>query len=162
MHLVTVLKLLVLLLAANGTPVILKRLMGSRLALPLDGGARFRDGRPIFGPSKTLRGIVGAVVVTTAVAPLLGFDWRIGLLVALFAMAGDLFSSFTKRRFGLESGGMALGLDQIPESLLPFLATRGDLGLGAVDIVAGVIAFFVGELVLSQILFRLKVRDRPY
>jgi ethanolamine transporter EutH len=162
MHLVAVVKILVLLMMANGTPVILKRLMGARPARPLDFGARFRDGRPIFGPSKTLRGLLGSLAVTSLVAPLLGLDWTAGLMVAVFAMLGDVFSSFTKRRLGLESGSMALGLDQIPESLLPFLALRSDLDLSAVDIVAGVATFFVGELVLSRILYRLGVRDRPY
>lgn len=162
MHILVVLKLLALLLIANGTPVILKRLMGPALARPLDGDVRFPDGRPIFGSSKTLRGLIGAIVVTTAAAPALGLDWDVGALIAVFAMAGDLFSSFTKRRFGLDSGGMALGLDQIPESLLPMLAARGELDLVPLDIVVGVIAFFAGELLLSRILFRLGVRDRPY
>ena len=162
MHLVLVVKLLVLLTMANGTPVILKRVMSERTARPLDLGLRFPDGRPVFGPSKTIRGIIGALAITTLAAPALGLPWTAGLIVAVFAMLGDLFSSFTKRRLGLESGGMALGLDQIPESLLPFLALRGDLDLSALDIVVGVVAFFVGELVLSRIFYWLGVRDRPY
>jgi len=41
--------------------------------------------------------------------------WRVGTLVATFAMAGDLFSSFVKRRLHLASSRMAIGLDHIPE-----------------------------------------------
>ncbi len=162
MQIVEILKVLVLLMMANGTPVILKWLMGDKFAYPLDAGARFPDGRPVLGASKTTRGVVSALVVTTLAAPAIGLDWRIGLVVAIAAMAGDLLSSFTKRRFGLGSGSMALGIDQIPESLLPYLAVRGELGLSGPDIVAGVVAFFIGELVISRILYRLGVREQPH
>jgi CDP-2,3-bis-(O-geranylgeranyl)-sn-glycerol synthase len=83
-------------------------------------------------------------------------------LVGAGAVAGDLFSSFVKRRLGLASSSMAIGLDQIPESLFPLLASRILLPLGWLDILAGVAVFFVGELVGSRILFRLKLRDTPY
>ena len=89
-------------------------------------------------------------------------DWAIGLLVAATAMLGDLFSSFTKRRINLVPGSMALGLDQIPESLLPALACRWVLPITVVDIVLMSALFFVGELGASRVLYRFKIRDRPY
>ena len=162
MQFVEIVKILVLLMMANGTPVILKRIMGDRYAYPLDAGARFPDGRPVFGPSKTLRGLVSSLLITTLVAPALGVDWRIGLVIAIAAMAGDLLSSFSKRRLGMSSGGMALGIDQIPESLLPFLAVRSEFELSTTDIAAGVAVFFVGELVISRILYRFGLREHPY
>jgi hypothetical protein len=58
-------KLLVLLGMANGVPVFAKDALGPRLSFPLDGGIRFLEGRPLFGPSKTLRGIVLSLSVTT-------------------------------------------------------------------------------------------------
>ena len=81
MQFVEIVKVLVLLMMANGTPVILKRIMGDRFAYPLDAGARFPDGRPVFGPSKTLRGLISSLLITTLVAPALGLDWRIGLVI---------------------------------------------------------------------------------
>lgn len=69
MHLVD-LQLLVLLAVANTTPVIVNNLIGKRLSYPLDGGVRFVDGRPLFGSSKTLRGIVVPVLATAAGQPL--------------------------------------------------------------------------------------------
>jgi CDP-2,3-bis-(O-geranylgeranyl)-sn-glycerol synthase len=84
------------------------------------------------------------------------------VLVGVAAMAGDLFSSFTKRRLGLAPSSMALGLDQIPESLFPLLACRLLLPLSFFDVVAGVTLFFIGGLILSRILFRFNLRDRPY
>jgi CDP-2,3-bis-(O-geranylgeranyl)-sn-glycerol synthase len=77
-------------------------------------------------------------------------------------MVGDLCSSFIKRRLGFEPSSRATGLDQIPESLLPALLGRWLLALPAGDVVAVTATFFVGEIVLSRILFRLKLRDRPY
>ena len=55
-----------------------------------------------------------------------------------------------------------MGLDQIPESLFPLLACRQVLSLTALDIIIATAIFFVGEIVLSRVLFKLHVRDRPY
>jgi CDP-2,3-bis-(O-geranylgeranyl)-sn-glycerol synthase len=118
------LQLLILLVVANGTAVVAKKLLGATLARPLDGGALFGDGQPIFGPSKTIRGIVVSLLATSICAAAMGLGWEVGILVATFAMAGDLFSSFVKRRLHLPSSSMAIGLDHIPESLFPLLASR--------------------------------------
>ena len=56
----------------------------------------------------------------------------------------------------------ALGLDQIPESLFPLLACRDALSLTALDIALAVAIFFIGELVLSRLLYRAHFRDQPY
>jgi CDP-diglyceride synthetase len=162
MHPVIVLQLLILLMLANGTPVIAKKVLGGYYSYPLDGNLTFADRQPVFGRSKTIRGILLAVLVTTASAAIIGLGWKTGLLVGSFAMAGDLFSSFCKRRLGLPSSSRASGLDQIPESLLPLLACRGLLALTAADIVVCVVMFVVGEVVLSRLLYAFRLRDRPY
>jgi CDP-2,3-bis-(O-geranylgeranyl)-sn-glycerol synthase len=77
-------------------------------------------------------------------------------------MGGDLLASFTKRRWGLTPSSQAIGLDQIPESLFPLLASRVLLPVTALDIAVATILFFVGELLLSRLLFRWHLRDRPY
>ena len=162
MQYVALAQMLILLSLANGSPVFAKRILGETFARPLDGNVQFIDGRPLFGPSKTIRGIVVSLLVTAIGAPLLGFSIWIGLLVAAAAMAGDLLSSFLKRRLGLAASTRATGLDQIPESLFPLLACRSVLSLTAIDIAAGCAIFFVGELLLSYLFFRLRLRDRPY
>ena len=162
MHVLAILQLMVLLTLANGAPVVAKKILGSHLALPLDFGSRYFDGRPLFGPSKTFRGIVVAVLAAAVGAPLMGLRPIVGITAAAAAMAGDLFSSFVKRRLNLPPSSQALGIDQIPESLLPMLACRDALSLTAVDIVLGVGVFFAGELVLSRLLFRAHLRDEPY
>lgn len=157
-----VLKLLILLSVANGVPVIAKRVLGDRFAWPVDGDMRFIDGKPLFGASKTIRGVVLAVLATSAAAPLLALSPGTGALAGIGAMAGDLLSSFAKRRLDLKPSSRATGLDQIPECLIPALLCRQDLGLGWTGIAAVVAIFFIGEIVLSRLLFRLRIRDRPY
>ena len=117
---------------------------------------------PLFGPSKTIRGIAFAVLGTSGAASLFGLGWKIGSLVGTVDMASDLASSFLKRRMGLAPSSRAIGLDQIPESLFPLLACRFLLPLTILDIGVAAILFIVGALVLSRILFKLRLRDRPY
>jgi hypothetical protein len=162
MRLLLIAQLLTLLAVANGTPVIAARIFDNALAFPLDGDVSFLDGRPLFGASKTLRGVALSIVVTSAVAPLIGLEWWIGTLVAFMAMLGDLFSSFVKRRLGLAPSDKALGLDQVPESLLPLLACALVLPLTVLDVVVATLMFFVGALIFSPLLFKLGIRDRPH
>jgi CDP-2,3-bis-(O-geranylgeranyl)-sn-glycerol synthase len=162
MNFALIAKLLLLLVVANGTPVFVKKLLGNRWALPLDGGIVLADGRPLFGPSKTVRGVVLAVLAASGVAVLIGLGWKVGAVVGAVAMASDLLSSFLKRRMGMPSSSMAFGLDHIPESLFPLLACRLMLPLGWLDISLAVLAFLIGGLVLSPLLYKLNFRDRPY
>src|SRR5438309_8446982 len=110
MHPVIILQLLILLGLANGMPILGKKLLGSRFSVPLDGHLRFVDGRPFFGTSKTIRGVVLGVLAPAAGAPLVGLGPEIGALVGSLAMAGDLFSSFMKRRLNLPPSSRASGL----------------------------------------------------
>jgi len=162
MQLLHILQLLVLMTLANGIPIVAKQIFGPRFSFPLDAGTIFFDGRRLFGPSKTIRGILLSVLITTASAPLIGLDLTIGAIVAGAAMAGDLFSSFVKRRLNSPPSSQALGLDQVPESLFPMLACRDALSLTIADIALGVGIFFIGALILSRFLFRAHLRDEPY
>ncbi|MDE2068972.1 MAG: CDP-archaeol synthase, partial [Bradyrhizobium sp.] len=76
-----IIKLLALLTIANGAPIIARLLLGERLSFPLDGYARFIDGRPLLGASKTVRGLVCSVVATSIVAPLVGMWLSTGIVV---------------------------------------------------------------------------------
>jgi CDP-diglyceride synthetase len=105
---------LVLLTLANGSPVIAKRIFVDHFSSPIDGGTKYMDGRAVFGSSKTIRGVLVSILVTTAGAPLLGLELKVRCLAGITAMAGDLFSSFIKRRLGQPPSSRATGLDQIP------------------------------------------------
>ncbi len=121
--------ILMLLLAANGAPLLVARLCGSHWSCPVDFGVTAWDGRPLFGRSKTWRGVASAVVSATLVAVLVGYGPLFGLAFGALAMIGDLSSSFVKRRRGLDPSDQSLGWDQLLESLLPSLYAT--LALGA-------------------------------
>ena len=162
MQLLVVLKLLALLAVANGTPVFVSSVLHHRFALAVDGGAKFFDGRRLFGESKTIRGVVASIGLSAACSPILGLPLKAGLIVGALAMAGDLFSSFLKRRMSLPSAAKATLLDQVPESLFPLLACQKLLSLTAIEIVVTVALFFISEIVISRLLYKLRLRDRPY
>jgi len=120
------------------------------------------DGRPLLGPSKTVRGVVVAVVACMLCAPVLGLPVAAGALTGAAAMAGDALSSFVKRRLAIEPSGQAFGLDQIPEALLPLLAVQGLLNLSWLQVAAVTAAFFLLEVPVARLAHRLGLRDRPY
>jgi CDP-2,3-bis-(O-geranylgeranyl)-sn-glycerol synthase len=153
---------LLLIGAANTAPLFAKKLFGERCAWPLDGDAHWFDGRPVFGHSKTVRGIAVGIVTPALLAwPLDQPMWH-GAAIGAAAMAGDLVSSFCKRRMNFAPSSRAIGLDQIPEVLLPALVARGWFGLTLLDVALVVAVFFGLEIVLSKLLYRFKLRDQPY
>jgi CDP-2,3-bis-(O-geranylgeranyl)-sn-glycerol synthase len=109
-----------------------------------------------------MRGIILSVLATIIGSFLSGLGCKTGALIGSAAMAGDLFSSFLKRRMKLPPSSRAIGLDQVPESLFPLVACRGIYSLTAFDTVVAVAAFFIGEIVISRILYKFRLRDRPY
>lgn len=153
---------LLLLLAANGAPILARQLLGERFAAPLDGGLRFIDGRPLLGASKSWRGVLAAIFVTSPCAVLLGGLWWVGLLFALLSLLGDAMASFVKRRLGIAVHGRAVGLDQIPEALLPVWLLREPLGLNGEQVLLTVVLFMLLEMSLSPLLHRWHIRLRPY
>ncbi|MDJ0741561.1 MAG: CDP-archaeol synthase [Gammaproteobacteria bacterium] len=154
--------LLLLLLIANGSPIAARAVLRAHGATPLDGGIVLRDGQRLLGPSKTVRGVIVAVVASTLTAPLLGFDWWIGTTVGALAMLGDSLSSLVKRRLHLAAGASAPGLDHIPESLLPLLACSWLLDLSLALAVGLSVAFMLADLALSRWLYRLGIGGHPH
>lgn len=153
---------ILLLLIANGSPVLIADIFRSRWAYPVDAGLRFFDQRPLLGKTKTWRGIIVAVLLTSLAALLLGQPWQLGAAFAALAMLGDLSASFLKRRLAIVESGRAWLLDQIPEALLPLLVLQGELGLSGRDIVLVVVIFILLDTLLSPLLYRLHLRKRPY
>jgi CDP-diglyceride synthetase len=159
MDLALVSRFVLLLFAANAAPVIAKRALGEFLAAPIDGGLKLPDGHPLFGRSKTVRGVAASILCTAAVAPLIGINLKTGALMAAMAMIGDLVSSFIKRRLALAPGSGAVGLDQIPESVFPALACQSVLGLRTIEILLITLSFLACERVFSRLLQIARLRD---
>lgn len=155
-------QVLMLLVVANGAPVLADRLWGRRCAGPIDAGLALPDGRPLFGSAKTWRGLAASVAMTVAASGLVGWEWATGAVFALYAMLGDLLSSFLKRRLNLKESSRARGLDTLPESVLPSLFLKEALGLSWSDIALVTIGFLLIEEWGSPILYRLRIKKRPY
>ncbi|MBS7614372.1 CDP-2,3-bis-(O-geranylgeranyl)-sn-glycerol synthase [Candidatus Bathyarchaeota archaeon] len=102
---------------ANGAPV----LFGG--GKPIDMYRKFRDGKPIFGPHKTVRGFTSGLVIGTFVGWIqetyglsVGLPQGsiiLGFALSLGALLGDLFGSFIKRRMNLEPGAHLPLSDQL-------------------------------------------------
>src|SRR5687767_7052887 len=59
------LTILLLLGVANGSPLLAAKVFNQRLSCPVDGGCTLSDGQPVFGDSKTVRGVVVSICSTT-------------------------------------------------------------------------------------------------
>ena len=154
--------LLVLILIANGTPVIARNLLRGHFDQPLDLGYCLPDQQRLLGASKTWRGLITSLAFTSFCATVMGYSINTGFLVALMSLTGDAFSSFIKRRLRRSPSSMFLLLDQIPESLLPALLMAGQFGLSLEQVLWLVLIFIVAELVLSNLMYRLGIRKKPY
>ncbi|HTI66797.1 MAG TPA: phosphatidate cytidylyltransferase [Caulobacteraceae bacterium] len=97
---------------------------------------------PRFSPNKTWSGLIGGLVasalaamIVVAVAkgegdPTRGWAATIGLVVGMFTMAGDLWESMLKRRFGVkDSGDLIPGhgglLDRVDGLMFAIMAMAG-------------------------------------
>jgi len=159
---IELLQLLTLIIIANGAPIVIRVLLSNRFGAVVDFGYKLPDKQPIFGKSKTWRGIFAALITTSATAWLLGYSPDTGLLVAIYAVLGDLTSSFIKRRLGKPPSSMAPLLDQIPESLFPALMMMQTFKLDISAIIQLVLIFIIIELLLSHVLYKWGVRRHPY
>ena len=72
MHILSIVQCLGVVATANIIPPIARILFGEKLKFPLDGGVICGDGRPLLGPSKTLRGAVLAILGGAFVSHLIG------------------------------------------------------------------------------------------
>lgn len=154
--------LLLLIIIANGTPILARWLLDGSFKLAVDFGQKLPDKKRLFGSSKTWRGIISALLVTSVAAWIFGYSLQTGLLVAIYAISGDLFSSFVKRRLSMKPSSMAPLLDQVPESLFPALMMQQVFNLDTLAVIQLVLTFVIIELMLSHILYRWGLRQRPY
>ena len=158
-------KILCFLFWGNLLPPLASLALGDRLSRPLDHGATWFDGRPLFGPHKTIRGILASLIGSTLAFPLLGVSWQTATFAAILLMAGDLLSSFIKRRLHLASGESVFGLDQIFESLLPalYLGSRMQAPLWSVPlaIIIFVPVAHAGARFWKNLLFKPPMENYP-
>jgi len=128
----------------------------------VDNEKLFIDNKPLFGSTKTWRGILASFLLTPALAFLIGISVWHGFMIAVTAMTGDLCSSFIKRRLNIASSDRARILDQVPESALPYLYlyTYDEISLSF--FFTGIFIFTLADLLLSKVLYKCGIRKRPY
>jgi uncharacterized protein len=160
-----IIKLAAFLLWVNFLPPLANMIWGERYNHPIDGGKLWFDQHPIFGDHKTIRGVLVSLLGGTAVAPLLGVDFRVAAAATLLAMIGDLLSSFIKRRLNTKSGRNIIVLDQIFESLFPLLFLKGILQLTWLQVLLILLCFtpvaFLGSCFWNYIMFRPPLENYP-
>ncbi|WP_375170991.1 CDP-archaeol synthase [Marinobacter sp.] len=154
--------LFVMLVLANGMPVVAARLLKRRWRTPVDGGRLWSDGRPVLGPSKTWRGLVMGALSCALFSAAIGLGLVFGLLFGVLALWGDLLSSFYKRRLGMPSSARAVGLDQVPESALPMVLAVFWLPISWWGAALVVVLFTLANILVSPLLYRLGIRRHPH
>jgi CDP-diglyceride synthetase len=140
---------LLLLIVVNSLPWALGRALSGRWCAPLDFGLALPDGRRVFGPHKTWRGLGAAACGGALAASLLGLHWWTGVEFAALSLLGDVFSSLCKRRLAVPPGHDVWLLDQLPEALLPLIALRGVLILDWAAIATLAATFTLLDLLAS-------------
>lgn len=159
---IELLQLLFLIIIANGAPILIRVALNDSFILAIDFGNTLPDNHRIFGRSKTWRGIFAALFATSVAAWLLGYSLETGLLVAVYAILGDLLSSFVKRRLGMAPSSAAPFLDQVPESFFPAFMMMQVFNLEISSVMLLVLIFIIVELAISQVLYIWGIRKRPY
>jgi CDP-2,3-bis-(O-geranylgeranyl)-sn-glycerol synthase len=157
--------------AANVAPVFAARwrLLES-LNRPVDGGRVFL-GKPLFGAHKTWRGFVagalsGAAVVLVqaraydaweSIRDVSLFDYttanwaRIGLLMGVGALLGDLVKSFFKRRAGVPPGKDWIPFDQLDFVIGAFALLSFEYKPAFPIVIAGLIVSPLGHVAVNWI-----------
>ncbi|HEY7377841.1 MAG TPA: CDP-archaeol synthase [Steroidobacteraceae bacterium] len=142
---------LFLMIVANVSPWAAGRALQRHWTAPLDGGVRLWDGERLFGGHKTWRGVLFGTLSCALAAVLTGPGFAVGAAFGALSLTGDALSSAFKRRLRLAPGTEIVGLDQVPEALLPSMLLARPLGLGAAEICAAVVAFVVLDLLATKI-----------
>jgi len=144
---------------ANSTPVI----FGGK-GTPIDLGKKFIDGERIFGKNKTVRGFISGIIFGSIAGLMIELLFlernfaKIGFLISLGAMSGDLIGSFIKRRFKMPPGHPFLVLDQLDFILgaLSFTTPLYELSLEAIFLI--ILITFPMHILANFLAYLLKLK----
>ncbi len=151
---------LLLVMVANTAPWASGRLLGGRLAKPLDCGATLPDGTRVLGDHKTWRGLVASELACAVTARLLGHSVLLGVEFATLSLAADAASSFIKRRLRLAPGAEVLALDQVPEALVPLCVLAIPLRISLLEALAIAVIFLALDMAAMPLRHWLPRPDR--
>ncbi len=155
-------QLLLLIIIANGAPILIRMALNDNLNLAVDFGIELSDNNRLLGSSKTWRGIFAALLATTIAALLLGYSAKTGFSIAVYAALGDLLSSFIKRRLAMVPSSKAPLLDQIPESLFPAMMLMQTFNLEMSSVILLVFFFTIIDMVVTHFLYYWRVYKKSF
>jgi len=151
---------------ANGAPVVFG---GGR---PIDGGRKLRDGRPIFGSHKTIRGFASGMIIGTlvgwaqeALAPNVGLprgSLALGFALSLGALIGDLIGSFVKRRLDLRPGEPLPLSDQLDFVLVALLFGQLVSPLSLTAALVVMVLTVPMHLLVNALAYLLRLKKTPW
>jgi CDP-diglyceride synthetase len=149
-------KLLLILITANGVPIILRYGLRNTFSYPVDGGLLLADGYPLFGYAKTWRGIFSGITTASIITILFGFPLLFGITFSLLSLLGDLLSSFIKRRLKRPPSTPCIGIDQLPEALLPLIVGTYWLDYQIDTVLIVTLSFFIVNLFIPTLISLLR------
>lgn len=173
-------------LGGLGHVAVLKTNVLGSLAVPIDGGARWR-GRPVFGANKTWRGIAVMTGLTAFASAMLDAlarrnrwtralevrqsarvnAWAAGAVCGLSYCLAELPNSFMKRRLGISPGARA-----ISRGRLQYVVDQADSVAGCLIVLRLLYRSDVGELLaafglgmtihvgIDQLIYAIRVKSR--
>ncbi len=154
-------KILILLWSINLTPVLLAMLFEEKWDTPLDRGILFRDGKPLLGSHKTIRGAGGGIIAGVAVGFVLGVPLWTALWAGILSMSGDLLNSFLKRRVNMFDGADFPVMDQLFEGAFPLIVIVPAYSLSFAQSFWLIVVFIITAYVGAQFLTRV-LRTEPF
>jgi len=140
--------------------MVLSTLLGHR-GYPVDGGLILRDGRGLFGPSKTWRGVAVSVIATALMASLMGLGVVFGGVFAAFAMLGIWPRALPSAGWGWLPG-IARGAGPVTGRPAPGDSRLVDAGRTLVGAAPGCTDLFRAQYMGSPLLYRWGLRRRPH
>ena len=145
---------LILIAVANSVPWAVGRLLGRRWSAPIDSGVALHDGERLFGSHKTWRGLICGTLAAGLAGACTGLEFTLGAGVGAISLLADALSSAVKRRLRLAPGTEVLGIDQVPEALLPMLVFGQALQIGMPEVAAVTIVFMILDLLTMRLRHR--------
>ena len=166
---------------ANVVPVLIaKAPLLSEWKTPVDLGLKLR-GKPVLGPHKTIRGLVGGtfagfLIFALQVQAYESYQWArevsggldyselslwIGVLLAFGALFGDLVKSFFKRQINVISGKSWFPFDQLDYIIGGLLFSSMIVVLEAKQYILIIIIWFLLHLLTSYLGYLTKFKSDP-
>lgn len=147
--------------SANAVPVVFGK------GQPLDFGRTFKDGRPVFGSHKTVRGFIAGLIIGSLVGWGESFIFQsynpfLGIFLSIGALTGDLAGAFLKRRIGLSPGSFFPLVDQI-DFVIGALLFSFLLEPPTISMILIILAFTIPIHLLTNLLaYLLHAKSKPW